>query len=94
MLLACSDVASVQHRRKGHYRPAKPLIRKASVVASPRAGTKQPFERAIFAMVASRALSPSSKLYCWDPWLREEVYLPSASVLELQHLCRAMGPPR
>lgn len=55
-----------------------------------RAGTKQPFERAIFAMVANRALSPYSKLYCWDQWLREEVYLPSASALELQHLYRAM----
>lgn len=55
-----------------------------------RAGTKQPFERAIFAMVANRALSPYSKLYCWEQWLREEVFLPSASALELQHLYRAM----
>lgn len=55
-----------------------------------RAGTKQPFERAIFAMVANRALSPYSKLYCWEQWLREEVFLPSACALELQHLYRAM----
>ena len=55
-----------------------------------RAGTTQPFERAIFAMVANRALSPYSKLYCWEQWLREEVYLPSASALQLHHLYRAM----
>jgi hypothetical protein len=40
-----------------------------------RAGTKQPFERALFAMVANRALEPYSKLYCWEQWLREEVFL-------------------
>ena len=54
------------------------------------AGTKQPFERALFAMVANRALAPYSKLYCWEQWLREEVYLPSSRELELQHLYRAM----
>lgn len=54
------------------------------------AGTKQPFERALFAMVANRALAPYSKLYCWEQWLREEVYLPSGRELELQHLYRAM----
>jgi len=37
------------------------------------AGTKQPFERALFAMVANRALAPYSKLYSWEQWLREEV---------------------
>lgn len=52
--------------------------------------TKQPFERALFAMVANRALCPYSKLYCWEQWLGEEVFLPSASHLELQHLYRAM----
>ena len=53
-------------------------------------GTKQPFERALFAMVANRALSPYSKLYCWEQWLREEVFLPSGRELDLQHLYRAM----
>ena len=52
--------------------------------------TKQPFERALFAMVANRALSPYSKLYCWEQWLREEVFLPSSRGLGLQHLYRAM----
>ena len=55
-----------------------------------KAGTKQPFERALFAMVANRALEPYSKLYCWEQWLREEVFLPSAAPLALQHLYRAM----
>jgi hypothetical protein len=53
-------------------------------------GTKQPFERALFAMVANRALSPYSKLYCWEQWLRDEVFLPSGRELELHHLYRAM----
>jgi hypothetical protein len=52
--------------------------------------TKQPFERALFAMVANRALQPYSKLYCFEQWLREEVFLPGARQLELQHLYRAM----
>ena len=44
------------------------------------------FERALFAMVANRCLSPYSKLYCWEQWLREEVFLPSAKALDLHHL--------
>jgi hypothetical protein len=51
---------------------------------------KQPFERALFAMVANRILQPYSKLYCWEQWLREEVFLPSARELELHHLYGAM----
>lgn len=41
-------------------------------------------------MVADRALEPYSKLYCWEQWLRDEVFLPSAQSLELHHLYRAM----
>jgi transposase len=52
--------------------------------------TKQPFERALFAMVANRALQPYSKLYCWEQWLRAEVFLPDARNVALQHLYRAM----
>jgi hypothetical protein len=52
--------------------------------------TKQPFERALFAMVANRALQPYSKLYCWEQWLRAEVFLPDARNVGLQHLYRAM----
>ena len=48
------------------------------------------FERAIFAMVANRALSPYSKLYCWEQWVKEEVYLPSAQDLALHQLYFAM----
>lgn len=52
--------------------------------------TADAFERALFAMVANRALSPYSKLYCWEQWLREEVFLPSAHALQLHHLYLAM----
>jgi hypothetical protein len=52
--------------------------------------TAEAFERALFAMVANRALTPYSKLYCWEQWLREEVYLPGAQALELHHLYLAM----
>src|SRR5258706_14679311 len=48
------------------------------------------FERALFAMVANRALSPYSKLYCWEQWLREEVFLPDAQAVSLHHLYQAM----
>lgn len=49
-----------------------------------------PVERALFAMVANRACAPSSKLYCWEQWLQEEVHLAGTESLELQHLYRAM----
>ncbi len=52
--------------------------------------TATPFERALFAMVANRCLSPYSKLYCWEQWLRAEVFLPSAKPLNLHHLYFAM----
>jgi hypothetical protein len=52
--------------------------------------TAAAFERALFAMVANRALSPYSKLYGWEQWLREEVFLPSARSLDLHHLYFAM----
>ena len=48
--------------------------------------TEASFERALFAMVANRCLSPYSKLYCWEQWMREEVFLPSAQSLQLHHL--------
>ena len=47
-------------------------------------------ERALFAMVANRACAPSSKLYCYEQWLKEAVHLEGAAGLELQHLYRAM----
>ena len=53
-------------------------------------GGRQPFERALFAMVANRTSEPCSKLYCRRQWLPEEVFLPGKEKLELQHLCRAM----
>jgi len=47
-------------------------------------------ERAIFAMVANRAVAPCSKLYCYEQWLREDVRVEGTERLELQHLYRAM----
>lgn len=47
-------------------------------------------ERALFAMVANRACAASSKLYCFEQWLREEVRIAGAETLKLQHLYRAM----
>ena len=47
-------------------------------------------ERALFAMVANRALAPCSKLYCWQQWLAEDIKIAGTEDLELQHLYRAM----
>lgn len=55
-----------------------------------RKKTRQPFERALFAMVANKALQPYSKLYCHEQWLSKEVFFPGRDTLELQHLYRAM----
>jgi transposase len=52
--------------------------------------SKQPFERALLAMVANRTHEPCSKLYCREQWLAEEVFVPGKEALELQHLYRAM----
>jgi len=49
-----------------------------------------PVERALFAMVANRACAPSSKLYCYEQWLQEDVRLFGTEALELHHLYRAM----
>ena len=54
------------------------------------ARTAEPLERALFAMVANRALSPYSKLYCWEQWLREEVFFPGADSIKLHQLYQAM----
>jgi len=47
-------------------------------------------ERALFAMVANRALAPCSKLYCYEQWLREDVKIAGTEGLSLQQLYRAM----
>ena len=47
-------------------------------------------ERALFAMVANRALAGCSKLYCYEQWLREDVRIAGTQALSLQHLYRAM----
>jgi hypothetical protein len=48
------------------------------------------FERALFAMVANRALQPYSKLYCYEQWLKEEVFFPEGQELPLRVLYEAM----
>ena len=47
-------------------------------------------ERALFAMVASRACAPSSKLCCHEHWLAHDVRIEGTRDLALQHLYRAM----
>jgi hypothetical protein len=47
-------------------------------------------ERALFAMVANRACAPSSKLYCYEQWLAEDVRIEGTEQLRLHHLYRAM----
>jgi hypothetical protein len=58
------------------------------VIAEQLAHRKVDFalERALFAMVANRACAPSSKLYCYDQWLREDVRIDGTDTLALHHL--------
>ena len=49
-----------------------------------------PLERALFALVAHRALAPASKLQCHERWLADEVHIEGCDALELHHLYRAM----
>lgn len=48
-----------------------------------------PIERALFAMVASRALAPMSKLAV-EEWVSQEVFIPGLPEVSVQHLYRAM----
>ncbi len=62
------------------------------LIANLAAGRRFGFsvERALFAMVAHRALAPASKLHCWQRWLTDEVHIEGCEGLGLQHLYRAM----
>lgn len=51
---------------------------------------KLPVERACFAMVANRCCAPTSKLYLFEQWLREDVRIDGCGELELHHLYRSM----
>lgn len=68
------------------------LLGIAEIVGRKARGTKMSFdvERALFAMVANRALAPCSKLYCWEQWLCEDVRIEGTGELELHQLYRAM----
>src|SRR5690606_31393785 len=50
---------------------------------------RTPVERAIFAMVANRALAPDSKRKV-ETWVREQVAIPGLEEIPLQQLYRAM----
>lgn len=50
---------------------------------------RTPIERALFAMVANRALAPRSKLSVSD-WVAQDVVLPDVETLPVQQLYRAM----
>lgn len=50
---------------------------------------RMPVERALFALVANRALAPRSKLGTQE-WLHADVALPGTEAVELHHLYRAM----
>ena len=62
----------------------------AITARSQQAPASYPIERALFAMVANRAVAPSSKLYCYEQWLAEDVRIDGTSELSLHHLYRAM----
>jgi len=49
-----------------------------------------PFERSIFAMVANRCLEPSSKLDCYERWMKKCIYFPEGKTISLHHLYRAL----
>ena len=59
-------------------------------IAQDNTKAKLPVERAAFAMVANRCCAPSSKLYLFGQWLREEVRIAGAEALGLQHLYRSL----
>jgi hypothetical protein len=84
------DPASTERLR----RLARSVLRRCAPeeIVAVLAGRKFDFdvERALFAMVAIRALAPASKLYCYTQWLQEDVHLDGAAQLSLQHLYRAM----
>ncbi|MCP4142982.1 MAG: transposase, partial [Chloroflexi bacterium] len=50
---------------------------------------KAPIGDAIFAMVANRALAPSSKLAV-EEWANEDVHLDIEQPIQVQHLYRSM----
>ncbi len=51
---------------------------------------RAPHETALLAMVANRLLAPSSKLACYESWLRTEVFFPAGAALKLAQLYAAM----
>jgi hypothetical protein len=65
-------------------------IAKAITKRSRGRKTSYAIERALFAMVANRAVAPASKLYCYEQWLTEDARIEGTADLDLHHLYRAM----
>jgi hypothetical protein len=77
----CSYVAEALWERLG--------LKETILDIAKASGTKAPYERAIFAMVANRLCDPESKLGVWDRWL-SKAYLPSCGGLKLRQMYEAM----
>ncbi len=89
------DFKFLWSRSFGHLYLLDHLWRKLSLDEFFRSELKRrsfeaPIERAIFAMVAQRAIAPSSKLCLCQDWIKNTVYFPEIDELEVQHLYRGM----
>jgi transposase len=51
---------------------------------------RAPLERALFVMAANRCIAPYSKLYCYEQWMKEDIYFPEAENIKLHHFYRAL----
>lgn len=51
---------------------------------------RTPLERALFVMAANRCIAPYSKLYCYEQWMKEDIYFPEAASIQLHHFYRAL----
>ncbi|MBI2267097.1 MAG: IS1634 family transposase [Armatimonadetes bacterium] len=49
-----------------------------------------PLERALFVMTANRCIAPYSKLYCYEQWMKEDIYFPESENVKLHHFYRAL----
>lgn len=49
-----------------------------------------PLERSLFLMVANRCIAPAPKLFCYERWLKEDIYFPEGEGIGLHHLYRSM----
>ncbi len=64
-------------------------IRKTLEKLLAKCNYSMPVERMLFAMVANRALNPSSKLYM-EHWVKEEAFIPELPEVDVHNLYRTM----